>query len=139
MANANTTVPTGHSPTEFVAAVEPARRRTEAELLLALMAEVTGAEPAMWGPTMIGFGTYSYRYASGREGEFLRVGFSPRKGALSLYGLKDHDSSAPLLAALGPHTDGVGCLYVKHLDAIDLAVLRELVRIGYEQPKLFEV
>jgi len=136
---ANATVPTGESPSEFVAGVEPAKRRAEGEQLLSLMAEVTGDVPVMWGPTMIGFGTYAYRYASGREGVFLRVGFSPRKAALSLYGLKDHESAEPLLAALGPHTASVGCLYVKNLAALDLDALRELVRIGYAQPKLYEV
>jgi len=136
---ANTTVPTGQSPADFLSAVEPLKRRVEGQQLLALMAEVTDAKPVMWGPTMIGFGRYAYRYASGREGEFLRIGFSPRKPALSLYGLKDHESAAPLLDALGPHTTGAGCIYVTSLDAIDLDVLRQLVRIGFTHTKVYEV
>jgi len=124
---------------DFLAGVEPLRRRVEGEQLLALMSEVSGDEPVMWGPTMIGFGRYAYRYASGREGDSLRIGFSPRKQAVSLYGLNDHESAAPLLTVLGPHTTGAGCVYVKRLDEIDLDVLRELVRIGYEQPKTYEV
>lgn len=136
---ANATLPNAQDPAVFVAQAQPAKRRAEGEKLLDLMTTITGTTPVMWGPTMIGFGTYSYRYASGRSGEFLRIGFSPRRPALALYGLKDHPASAPLLAALGPHTTGAGCVYVKSLDAIDLDVLADLVRIGYEEPKLYEV
>ncbi len=135
---ANVTLPTGELPAEFVAAVEPRNRRREAVHLLSLMSEVTGAAPLMWGPTMIGYGTYSYRYPSGRKGEFFRVGFSPRKAALSLYGLKDDDRAEAMLADFGPHTTGAGCVYVKHLDAVDEAVLRALVRRGFQRPKLHE-
>lgn len=136
---ANLTQPTGQDPTAFVAGVEPQKRRIEGERLLALMKAATGDKPVMWGPTMIGFGQYKYRSPSGREGDFFRVGFSPRKPALSLYGLKDDEGAVPLLLALGPHTASVGCIYVKSLDALDLDVLSELVRIGYERPKLYEV
>lgn len=135
---ANVTAPTSLSPEEFLAAVEPVRRRLEGEKLLALMSEVTGATPVMWGPSMIGFGSYAYRYPSGRKGEFFRVGFSPRKSALSLYGLKDDDRAVAMLADLGPHTTGAGCVYVKRLDAVDEAVLRALVKRGFERPKLHE-
>ncbi len=134
----NKTVPTAQDPAEFIAAVEPEKRRHEAERLLALMSDVTGARPEMWGPTMIGFGTYSYRYPSGRKGEFFRVGFSPRRSALSLYGLKDDEGAEVMLADLGPHTTGAGCVYVKSLDALNEDVLRALVRRGFERPKLHE-
>lgn len=136
---ANATLPTDQDPRDYLASVEPERRRLEGEILLGLMEEATGANAVMWGPTMVGFGSYTYRYASGREGDWLRVGFSPRKAAVSLYGLKDHAGAEPLLAALGPHTDGVGCIYVKRLDSIDLDVLRELVRLAYAVPKGTEV
>lgn len=135
---ANVTAPTPMSPAEFLAAVEPARRRLEGDRLLALMSEVTGVAPVMWGPSMVGFGSYVYRYPSGRKGEFFRVGFSPRKSALSLYGLKDDDRAVAMLADLGPHTTGAGCVYVKRLDAVDETVLRALVKRGFERPKLHE-
>lgn len=90
---ANMTVPNAQNPEDFLALVEPAKRKREGEQLLALMTEETGATPVMWGPTMIGFGTYAYRYPSGRKGEFFRVGYSPRRSALSLYGLKDDELS----------------------------------------------
>ena len=134
----NVTLPTTQDPAVFLASVEPAKRKREGERLLELMSEVTGATPLMWGPTMIGYGTYSYRYPSGRTGEFFRVGFSPRKSALSLYGLKDDDRAETMLADLGPHTTGAGCVYVKNLDAVDEAVLRTLVRRGFQRPKLHE-
>ncbi len=135
---ANATVPNAQNPAEFLALVEPAKRKREGEQLLALMTEVTGATPVMWGPTMIGFGTYAYRYPSGRTGEFFRVGFSPRKSALSLYGLKDDEGAEAMLADLGPHTTGAGCVYVKSLDTVNEDVLRALVQRGFERPKLHE-
>ena len=135
---ANLTQPTDQDPAAFLAGVAPEKRRAEGQALLALMAAATGDKPVMWGPTMIGFGRYEYRSPSGREGDYFRVGFSPRKPALSVYGLKDHESQAPLLAAVGPHTSSVGCVYVKNLAELDLDVLSELVRIGYQQPKLYE-
>src|SRR5680860_673684 len=101
---ANMTLPNAQNPEDFLALVEPAKRKREGEQLLALMTEETGATPVMWGPTMIGFGTYAYRYPSGRKGEFFRVGFSPRRSALSLYGLKDDEGAGVMLADLGPHT-----------------------------------
>lgn len=107
--------------------VEPARR-AEAERLLTLFAEATGWEPRLWGPSIVGFGRYVYRYDSGHGGESLVVGFSPRKAELSLYGLLGADDA--LLARLGPHRAGKGCLYLKRLDGVEEAVLRELIRAG---------
>ncbi|NTV39336.1 MAG: DUF1801 domain-containing protein [Demequinaceae bacterium] len=132
---ANATLPTDQDPLDFLAAVEPERRRLEGETLLGLMEKATGQPAVMWGPSIVGFGSYTYKYASGRQGDWLRVGFSPRKAALSLYGLKDHADAAELLAELGPHTGGVGCIYVKRLDTLDLDVLSELVRRSYSLPK----
>jgi len=135
---ANVTVPSEQDPAEFLARVEPAKRRREGERILALMSDVTGATPVMWGPTMIGFGSYAYRYPSGRKGEFFRVGFSPRKAALSLYGLKDDERAEAMLAELGPHTTGAGCVYVKNLDALNESLLRTLVLRAFQRPKLHE-
>ncbi|EMY32704.1 hypothetical protein D477_018766 [Arthrobacter crystallopoietes BAB-32] len=127
----NKTAPTDVPVEEFLAEVEHPVRRTDGKMLLALMREVTGQEPVMWGPSMVGFGSYHYKYASGRQGDSLAVGFSPRKSNLALYGLTYAPESADLLAKLGKHKTGAACLYVNKLADVDLEVLRELVRLGY--------
>jgi hypothetical protein len=86
----------------------------------------------MWGPTMIGYGQYHYRYDSGREGDFLATGFSPRKANLSIYILPGYADFGPILSRLGKHRTGKSCLYVNRLADIDLAVLEELIRAGLE-------
>ncbi|MFO1202313.1 MAG: DUF1801 domain-containing protein [Tabrizicola sp.] len=111
----------------WLSGVEEARRG-EAERLLAIFAEETGWEPRLWGPSMVGFGRYEYRYDSGHGGESLAVGFSPRKAELSIYGLLGADDG--LLARLGPHRAGKGCLYLKKLSSVDEGVLRGLIRAG---------
>lgn len=127
----NKTVPTDVDVAGFLAAVDNPVRRRDAATLVGLMSRVTGAQPRMWGPTIVGFGTYHYRYPSGREGDMGAAGFSPRKSATTIYLPEGVDAHAELLAALGPHTLGKGCLYVKDLDAVDLAVLEEIVRRSY--------
>ncbi|WP_296665929.1 DUF1801 domain-containing protein [Demequina sp.] len=116
---------------EFLARVTPERRRDEGERIVALISRVTGEKPTMWGPSIVGWGTMHYRYATGREGDWMKVGFSPRKAQLTFYGLKDSPAAQPLLAELGPHTTGAGCLYVKRLSDIDEAVLTSLIEIAY--------
>ena len=111
----------------FLATVDDARRRTDAEAVLALMRDVTGVEPVMWGGSIVGFGTQRYTTADGREHDYFAVGFSPRKAALTLYGLTYYESNQDLLDRLGPHRTGKGCLYVTRLDRVDATVLRELV------------
>ncbi|WP_297081016.1 DUF1801 domain-containing protein [uncultured Demequina sp.] len=128
----NKTQPTDQPVADFLASVTPERRRLEGERLLAIMTEVTGDEAVMWGPTMVGFGSYHYRYASGREGDMLRVGFSPRKAQLSLYGLNEDPAQKALLERLGPHTSGASCVYVKRLEDVDEEVLRDLIDLGYQ-------
>ncbi|MET0843223.1 MAG: DUF1801 domain-containing protein [Mycetocola sp.] len=125
------TLPSSSDPAEFLRSVESDARRADAERLLAIMTDVTGEQPVMWGPSMIGFGSVHYRYASGHEGDSMKVGFSPRKSALTLYGLQGHPGSADLLERLGPHTLGKGCVYLKKLDAVDGDVLRELIAHGF--------
>jgi hypothetical protein len=132
MANEPKTTRTGASVAEFLGTVPDPRRRADAEEVCELMREVTGQEPAMWGPSMVGFGRYRYRYASGREGEWPAVAMSPRKQALTLYLSEDYDQYADLMARLGQHTTGKSCLYIKRLSDIDLDVLRTLVRNGFE-------
>ncbi|MFF2242641.1 DUF1801 domain-containing protein [Arthrobacter sp. NPDC058130] len=127
----NKTQATGASVEEFLAAVEPPVRRGDGLRLLALMSEITGEPAEMWGPSIVGFGRYHYKYASGREGDAPAVGFSPRKSSLSLYGLTYGPEAADLLGTLGKHKLGAGCLYVNKLDDVDEAVLAELIRLGY--------
>jgi hypothetical protein len=119
------------SVAEFLAAVADPRRRADAEAACALMTEATGAEPAMWGTSIVGFGTYHYRYATGREGDWPAVGLSPRKQALTIYLSAGFDAYEELLGRLGPHSTGKSCLYVKRLADVDQGVLRELVAAGF--------
>ena len=132
MATANKTQPTDVDPREFIAAVEHPVRRADAEVLLELMHKVTGEEPVMWGPSIIGFGSYHYKYASGREGDAPAVGFSPRKASQSLYVLADYPGLDELLSQLGKHKRSVACLYVNKLADIDLDVLTEMVKRCYD-------
>ncbi len=118
---------------DFLAAVEPPRRRAQGQRLLELFSEVTGATARMWGPTIVGFGQVDYRYPTGHTGRMCRVGFSPRKAALSLYGLTHYGSNADLLDLLGKHRLGKGCLYLTSLGAVDLDVLRALISRGWNQ------
>lgn len=112
----------------FLAAVPDEKRRADAEAACRLIAEVTGAQPAMWGSTIIGFGSYHYRYASGREGDWPAVGLSPRKQALTLYLSAGFEEYADLMSRLGPHRTGKSCLYLKRLADVDQDVLRKLVK-----------
>ena len=125
------TRPTDADVTAYLDAVPDERRRADALEALDLMREVTGAEPRMWGPTMIGFGRQPYRTADGKEHEWFAVGLAPRKAALTLYGLTYYDSNSDLLERLGPHTTGKGCLYVKRLADLDRATLREIIARGW--------
>ncbi len=111
--------------------VTPAKRKGDAETLLGLFARATGVEPQMWGSSIVGYGTYHYRYESGREGDSCAAGFAPRKTATVIYladGIAAHGAA---LERLGPHTTGVGCLYLKDLAQNDLAVLEEIVTKSY--------
>ena len=108
----------------------PVRRR-DADTLLELMGRVTGQPARMWGRSIIGFGSYHYRYESGREGDAPAAGFSPRKPASTIYLADGVGAHAPLFEQLGPHTTGVGCLYVKDLAAVDLGVLEAIVSASY--------
>jgi hypothetical protein len=131
MASENTTQPTDADVEAFLAAVEHPVRRRDAHRLVDLLSRVTGEPPRMWGTSIVGFGTYHYRYASGREGDMAAAGFSPRKAATTVYLMDGVDAHAALLDRLGPHTVGKGCVYVKDLDAVDLGVLEEVVRRSY--------
>ena len=127
----NKTAPTDVPVEAFLASVEHPVRRQDGEAVVELMRDITGQEPVMWGPSIIGFGSYHYKYASGHEGDAAAVGFSPRKGNLALYGLTYAPESASLLERLGKHKTGAACLYVNKLADIDLDVLKELIELGY--------
>ncbi len=126
---------TAASVAAFLAGLDDPRARKDARTLVALMKAATGARPRMWGPSIVGFGDLRYRYASGREGDWFLMGFSPRKQGLVLYLMSGLHRHAGLLAELGKHTTGKGCLYIKKLDDVDPAVLRRLVKAAAAVPK----
>lgn len=111
----------------YIDGIENDTQRADARALAAMMAEITGEPPRMWGASMVGFGRYRYRYASGREGEWFRVGFAPRKRDLTLYIMAGFGDYEALLARLGKHKTGKSCLYIKRLSDVDPAALRALV------------
>ena len=115
----------------WLAGVED-KRQDEARRLLTIFGAVTGWEPRLWGPSMVGFGRYAYRYDSGHGGESFATGFAPRKAELSVYILPGYADFGSILSRLGPHRLGKACLYIKRLDAVDEDVLRELIRAGLE-------
>ena len=115
---------------DFIASVEPEKRRDEARILVDLFRRVTGWEPVMWGPAIVGFGQYHYKYESGREGDFLATGFSPRKAKLSIYVMPGYTDYSEILSRLGKHGMGKSCLYINKLADIDLDVLGELIAAG---------
>lgn len=123
----NKTKATVVDPAAFIEAVADPRQRADAQAISAMMARLSGAPPRMWGPSIIGFGAYHYRYESGREGSMCRVGFSPRKAEIVLYLVDGHDGHADLLARLGKHRIGKSCLYIKRLSDIDEGVLEAIV------------
>jgi len=123
----NKTKPTIMSVRAFLEACTEEARRTDAKTLAKLMQRVTGNKPAMWGSSIIGFDSYHYTYQSGREGDMPIVGFSPRKAAIVLYGTIGFDGAEALLAKLGKHTTGKGCLYIKKLADVDMKVLETLL------------
>lgn len=120
------TKPTVISAANFIAAVEDPTRRADAETLCALFEELTGEPPVMWGPSIIGFGRYHYRYDSGHEGDAARLGFSPRKAQTVVYIVTGFEGREELVARMGKVKTGGSCLYINRLDKIDLSALREL-------------
>lgn len=123
----NKTKPTDQSVKAFINALDDEQKIADSNALIDLMKEVTGCEPKMWGSSIIGFDQYHYKYESGREGDFLKVGFSPRKREFSIYLMCSFDKNERLMEKLGKHRTGKSCLYVKRLKDIDINVLKELV------------
>lgn len=129
------TAPTKASVTAFINAVENEVRRKDAKTLLALMKKITGEKAKMWGPSIIGFGEYHYKYESGREGDMLAVGFSPRKANMVLYVLGSLEDDDPLLSKLGKYKRGRACLYVNKLESVDMKVLEKIIDKSYKATK----
>lgn len=123
----NKNTATDASVDEFLEAVSDGDKQADSWELVELMRRLTGHEPAMWGTSIVGFGSYHYRYESGREGDMMRLGFSPRKTALTVYVMPGFDAYDELLTRLGKHKTGRSCLYMKRLDDIDRDVLEELL------------
>jgi hypothetical protein len=124
------TKPTTTAPHDFIAAVRDPERRADAAALARIFQRATGEQPVMWGPSIVGFGKYHYRYESGREGDMCLAGFSPRSTALTLYVLSGSKDEASLLSRLGKFKRGKGCLYLKRLADVDHSVLEQLVRVS---------
>lgn len=122
----NKTKPTKSSVSAFIDAITDPTQRADARALVKMMQSAASEKPKMWGPSIIGFGSYHYKYASGREGDMPLIGFSPRKAATVLYNMTGFSGSEALLAKLGKHTRGKGCLYIKKLADVDQQVLEAL-------------
>lgn len=115
------------SVADFIANIPDAQKRQDCETLLGLMHDVTGEEAKMWGDSIVGFGSYTYKNSAGKANQWFLTGFSPRKQALTLYIMAGFDDNAELLARLGKHTTGKGCLYIKRLSDVDPDTLREMI------------
>ena len=125
----NKTKPTETDPAAYLATIDQPRR-ADAEAVCAAMTRISGEPARMWGPSIVGFGVNRYKYDSGREGEICKIGFSPRKAALALYGM-GIDRNAAIVARLGKHSTGKGCLYIKKLTDVDRGVLDELIAAAW--------
>ena len=120
---------------KFLNSVEHDKRREDSLAMLEVMKEVTGEPPRMWGPSIVGFGTYHYKYESGREGDWMLTGFSPRKQSLTLYIMSGFSHYEELLQKLGKHKTGKSCLYINKLEDVDLSALKEMIRESVKMMK----
>ena len=131
----NKTQPTKASVTAFVRSIDDPRRRADVRKVAAMMRRATGKRPRMWGSSIVGYGTYHYKYASGREGDWMLVGFSPRKQNLTLYIMSGFEQYDQLLNKLGKYKTGKSCLYISKLEDVDQDVLKELIDRSVEHMK----
>jgi hypothetical protein len=120
---------------KFLNSVKDDQKREDSFKILKMLKQITKSEPKMWGPSMIGFGNYHYKYASGREGDWFVAGFSPRKQSLTLYIMADVNKYKDLLAKLGKHKTGKGCLYINKLDDVDVKVLKQIITTSVKELK----
>ena len=128
----NKTIPTKKSAETFISEIEDDGKRIFAEKIHNMMEEISGEKAVMWGASIIGYGTYQYKYASGREGEFMKVGFSPRKQNMTLYIMPGFDRYGELLGNLGKYKTGKSCLYIKKEQDINFEILKDLVESSYQ-------
>lgn len=126
----NKTQPTNKDVAGFLEQVEPEQKRQDCQAILEMMRQATKAAPKMWGDSMIGFGEYHYKYASGREGDWFLTGFAPRKQNISLYIMAGFNRYEELMAKLGKYKTGKSCLYINKLADVDEAVLKELIQLS---------
>ncbi|MGI9532354.1 DUF1801 domain-containing protein [Lutimonas sp.] len=122
------TVPNNKSVVDFIAAVPHQERKEDAKALLSFLGAISGEQPQMWGPSIVGFGSYHYIYESGREGDMMLTGFSPRKQNIVIYIMNGCGKYKDKLEAMGPHKTGKSCLYLKNLKNVDLEILKEIIQ-----------
>ena len=135
----NKTKPTKASVAAFLNSVAHDKRREDGKKMLAMMRRITGWKPRMWGPTLVGFGHYHYKYASGHEGDYFITGFSPRKAALTVYIMPGFSRYKDLMGKLGKYKTGKSCLYINKLEDVDLKVLEKLIRASIkDMHKIYE-
>ena len=130
------TKPTGASVKQFIESIEDKQCQADCRKVLAMMRDITGKRPKMWGDSIVGLGSYRYKYSSGREGDWFVAGFSPRKQALTLYLMKGFEGRDEAVSRLGKFKTGKSCLYVKKLEEINEDVLRELIAKSLDGPKI---
>ena len=130
MPKTNKTIATGESVDAYLDAIQDEGRRADCEALLKMMQRLSGEAPKMWGDSIVGFGEYHYKYDSGREGDFMRVGFSNRKANLTIYIMPGYQDFDEELSRLGKHKKGKSCLYIKRLSDVDVDVLEDMVAKG---------
>jgi hypothetical protein len=123
---------------EFLNKIPDKERRDDCFAIAKMMEEATGAKPKMWGPSIVGFGTFHYKYDSGREGDWLLTGFSPRKNDLTLYLMMGFEKHRELMAQLGKHKTGKSCLYIKRLDDIHVPTLKKLLKASLKQLREYQ-
>jgi len=129
------TKPTNQSVTDFLNKIPEPERRADCFEVARIMEEITGEKPTMWGPSIVGFGSYRYKYASGREGDWPMTSFSPRKKDLTLYIMMGFEKHADLMEKLGKHSSSKSCLYIKRLSDVHIPTLKKLIKIGLKDLK----
>jgi hypothetical protein len=131
------TKPTNESVKDFLNKISDEARRADCFAVAKIMEEISGEKPKMWGPSIVGFGSYHYKYASGREGDWPMMGFSPRKKDLTLYIMMGFEKHANLMGKLGKHTNSKSCLYIKRLSDVHIPTLKKLMKIGLKDLKAY--
>ncbi|MEN3327242.1 MAG: hypothetical protein V7638_2049 [Acidobacteriota bacterium] len=129
------TKPTNQNVKEFLNEISEPERRADCFAVAQIMEGISGEKPKMWGPSIVGFGSYRYKYASGREGDWPMMGFSPRKKDLTLYIMIGFEKHADLMEKLGKHSTGKSCLYIKRLSDVHIPTLKKLIKIGLRDLK----